>query len=173
VVRVGAYGWPDPPFGRGLGRPAWLAGRRKPSWAPMSPSSSMTASVVHQAGVAIAHNIRFAQYSLGFRRYPRSDVRSREHGRPGDLPRQCATAMRVPQDCGAVLTSSSLRWTSQAQKAIKKQNPRSVFDALEWSPNGVTDLARVLESVNYGRECRLGKTLLVRVLSVTEFPEHH
>ena len=43
----------------------------------------------------------------------------------------------------------------------------------EWSHNGVTDFASRLVSFSCGRDCLLGKTLQHRVLSVTEFPEHH
>jgi hypothetical protein len=56
---------------------------------------------------------------------------------------------------------------------MKKQNPRPLFDAREWSPNGVTDFANGLFSIGCGCECLLGKTLLLRFLSITEFPEHH
>ena len=43
----------------------------------------------------------------------------------------------------------------------------------EWSHNGVTDFVTHLVSFSCGGECRLGKTLLLRVLNSTEFPETH
>ena len=42
-----------------------------------------------------------------------------------------------------------------------------------WSPIGVTNFASCLVSVDYRRKCLLGKTLLLRFLKRTEFPETH
>src|ERR1017187_3816008 len=43
----------------------------------------------------------------------------------------------------------------------------------DWSHIGVAEFASCLVSFSCGPDCLLGKTLQDRVLSITQFPEHH
>lgn len=82
---------------------------------------------------------------------------------------QSQTYVERPPTTAWVSIECQLAWLDV--KIDQEQEFTILFDGREWWHNGVTDFLSYLDSFSCRCECRLGKTLVVRALSVTEFPE--